>query len=162
MDTPTPAPSSTFSRGQVLSDRFRIERLIAAGGMGEVYEATDLTLQERIALKTVRSEIARDESAIEQFMREVHLARKVTHPNVCRIFDVFFHHPATSDSGEVDPPTAFVTMELLPGETLAQRLDREGRMDPAEALPLIRQMASALDAAHQAGILYCLTEGNCN
>jgi tetratricopeptide (TPR) repeat protein len=115
--------------------------------MGEVYEALDLELREKVALKTVRPQIAQDEWILERFRREVLLARKVTHPNVCRIFDLFHHRDAHS---ELD----FVTMELLEGETLAARLRRGGPMKTDEALPIARQLAVGLEAAHRAGVVH--------
>ncbi|MGE5413523.1 MAG: protein kinase domain-containing protein [Syntrophomonadaceae bacterium] len=139
---PAPRPPA-LSAGTLLSGRFRIVRFIARGGMGEVYEAEDQVLGERVALKTIRSDVADDERSMERFLREVHLSRRVTHPNVCRIFDVFHHESL-----------AFLTMELLPGETLADRIARSGRMTPEEALPLVAAMASALGAAHDAGIIH--------
>jgi tetratricopeptide (TPR) repeat protein/tRNA A-37 threonylcarbamoyl transferase component Bud32 len=139
---PIPKPP-VFSPGALLANRFRIVRFIARGGMGEVYEAEDGVLGERVALKTIRSDVAADERSMERFLREVHLSRSVTHPNVCRIFDVFHHEGVT-----------FLTMELLPGETLADRLKRAGRIAPAEALPLVEQMAGALGAAHEAGVIH--------
>ena len=78
----------TFAEGQLISDRFRIVRFIASGGMGELYEAEDLELHERVALKTILSTTGQDERSVNLFKREVHLARQVTHPNVCRIFDL--------------------------------------------------------------------------
>src|SRR5687767_10536434 len=108
---------STFTPGDVLSGRFRVERFIARGGMGEVYAARDSTLGGEIAVKTIRSEIALHRSAHQRFLREVQLARKVTHPNICRIFDVFQHTP-TGDTTGTPAPISFVTMELLNGETL--------------------------------------------
>jgi serine/threonine protein kinase len=83
------------------------------GWNGEVYEAEDLDLRERVALKTVQPWIAEQPEAIERFKREIQLARKVTHPNVCRIFDLGHHD-------EEDLRTDFMTMELLEGETLSQ------------------------------------------
>jgi TolB-like protein len=115
--------------------------------MGEVYEAEDLELRERVALKTIRPEVAREEQALERFKREIHLARKVTHPGVCRVFDVF--RDRTSE-GE----TIVLSMELLAGETLAERLRRSGRMSTVDVLPLVSQMAAALEAAHEAGIVH--------
>jgi len=115
--------------------------------MGEVYEALDQELREHVALKTVRAEIADDDRAVERLKREILLARKVTHPNVCRIFDVGFHEA----QGARIP---FLTMELLSGETLMGRLRRAGRMQPEEALPIVRQMVAALSAAHAAGIVH--------
>ena len=82
-----------FRVGDVLCERFRVTRFIARGGMGELYEADDRALGERVALKTIRPEIAVDARAHQRFRREVQLARKVTHPNICRIFDLFRHEP---------------------------------------------------------------------
>ncbi|MFY9530819.1 MAG: serine/threonine-protein kinase [Candidatus Acidiferrales bacterium] len=141
------ATSARFSSHQVIASRFRILRFIGQGGMGEVYEAEDLELREHVALKTIRQEIARDEHALERFKREIQLARKVTHPGVCRVFDVF--RDRTSE-GE----TIFLSMELLAGETLAERLKRSGRMSMGEAFPLVCQMAAALGAAHEVGIVH--------
>ena len=138
-----------FHRDQLVAGRFKIIRLIGQGGMGAVYEAEDQELGGRIALKTVRPEATADPRIVERFKQEIYLARKVTHPNVCRIFDLFHHQPSPSER-----PIVFLTMEMLPGETLAQRLRRTGRMQPAEALPLVRHMAAALSAAHQAGIVH--------
>lgn len=139
----------TFSPGELVADRYRIVRFIGQGGMGEVYEADDLELRQRLALKTVRPEIARDQQAIERFKREIRIARKVTHPNVCRIFDLDHHRRAPSGH-----EITFLTMELLPGETLAERLRRTGRMSTVEALPLARQITAGLAAAHAAGIVH--------
>lgn len=151
-DTPpvsAPSPQGlTFGPGQLVADRFRIVRFIASGGMGELYEAEDLELHERVALKTIRPDIAQDAEAIARFKREVFLARQVTHPNICRIFDLFRHQPPGPG-----PAITFVAMELLAGETLADRL-RRGRLTPSEALPIVTQMAAALDAAHQVGVVH--------
>src|SRR5207245_4200576 len=84
---------------------------------------------------------------------EILLARKVTHPNVCRIFDVF-HHRVEPSGGGPETELIFLTMELLRGETLAERLRRFGRMTTAEVLPVARQMVAALEAAHAAGIVH--------
>jgi tetratricopeptide (TPR) repeat protein len=141
-----------LSPGQTLAGRFRVCRFIARGGMGEVYEAEDLELGERVALKTIRPEIASDPRALERFKTEVHLARKVTHSSVCRIFDVFHHREETS--GPARPEVTFLTMELLRGETLAGRLAREGPMPAGEAFRLVEQMAGALEAAHRVGVIH--------
>ena len=136
--SPTHQPHA-FQEGEIAAGRFRITRFIGRGGMGEVYEAEDLELRERVALKTIRAEIASDRSAIERFKREIHLARRVTHTNVCRVFDIF-HQRSDTPPGEV----TFLTMELLSGETLAGRIRRQGRLSTAEARPLVEQMAAAL------------------
>jgi eukaryotic-like serine/threonine-protein kinase len=132
-----------FADGTVLAGRYRIVRFIARGGMGEVYEAEDQELRERVALKTIHPDRVGDQRAVDRFKREIHLARKVTHRNVCRLFDVGFHDTTT-----------FLTMELLQGETLAERIHKAGRFAAADALPIVQQMADALDAAHAAGIVH--------
>ncbi|HEX2642751.1 MAG TPA: serine/threonine-protein kinase, partial [Thermoanaerobaculia bacterium] len=148
---------AAFVPGEVIAGRYEVVRFIARGGMGEVYEVEDRELRERVALKTVRSEVARDTIAIERFKREIQLARKVTHPNVCRIFDVAHHRfegPAGGWTGGEGESLIFLTMELLPGETLADRIRRDGKMAPEAALPIVRQVAEALHAAHQAGVVH--------
>ncbi len=143
-----------FCAGDVLAGRFRIARFIAQGGMGEVYEAEDLELGEAVALKTIRQREGDGDAALELFRREVLLARRVTHPNVCRIFDVFRHRFEPSPGLAGPREVLFLSMELLRGDTLAERLRERGRMSTAEALPVALQMAAALDAAHQAGIVH--------
>jgi tetratricopeptide (TPR) repeat protein/tRNA A-37 threonylcarbamoyl transferase component Bud32 len=136
-----------FAEGTVLAGRFRIVRFVAAGGMGDVYEAEDVELRSRVALKTIQSESIADSRALERFKREIQYAKRVTHPNVCRIYDLGSHRDGAAE-------TFFLTMELIEGRTLAERLRERGPMAPEEALPLISQMASALSAAHQAGIVH--------
>src|SRR6266540_5018459 len=145
------APLGTFRPDDVLSRRFRIVTFLAQGGMGEVYEAEDLELGGRVALKTIRPEIATEPRIIQRFKREIALSRKVTHPNVCRIFDLF-HHRMEWGTGEAE--LSFLAMELLRGETLASRLRAVGRMTSAEALPIVEQMAAGLAAAHRAGVVH--------
>jgi eukaryotic-like serine/threonine-protein kinase len=150
--TGSPVPGSpelrpAFGPGERVANRYVVHRFIARGGMGEVYEAEDLQLHESVALKTVRPEVAADERAVERFKREIQLARKVTHPNVCRIFDLGVHHGGAGD-------VLFLTMELLRGATLSAHLKQGGRMSPEQALPLVRQIAEALSAAHRAGVVH--------
>jgi eukaryotic-like serine/threonine-protein kinase len=146
---PQAAPSQSFSPGELVVERFRIVRFLARGGMGEVYEAEDIELHERVALKSIRNELLHDARALERFKREVHLARQVTHPNICRIYDLF-RQPASSSRG----PLVFVAMELLEGETLAEFLRRQPCMGVQDALPICLQIASGLGAAHAAGVLH--------
>lgn len=140
-----------FLPGQLAADRFRIERFLAEGGMGEVYEALDTLLDERVALKTIRQDILDDNEAEQRFTRESQLARRVSHPNVCRTFDVFHH---VVRSGNYEARVRFLTMELLRGETLAQRLRRDGPMRPDAALPFMKEVAEALRAAHAVGVVH--------
>jgi len=143
------ATAPVLTEGATIAGRYRIVRFLARGGMGEVYEAEDAELRDRVALKTIHPAVALEEGAVERFKREIHLARKVTHPNVCRIFDLGQHVPAPGAE-----PVLFFTMELLEGETLAARLARAGRLPLERALPIVRQCAAALAAAHAAGVIH--------
>ena len=141
------AAQRTFRDGEIVSDRFRIVGFAGNGGMGEVYEALDLELKERVALKTLRPELAFDSVSLTRFRREIQLARRVTHKNVCRIFDGGQHRGAGRD-------IVFLTMEYVEGETLSAYLKQRERLAVGEALPLLRQMAEALAALHDANIIH--------
>ena len=137
-------PAPLFDIDQLIAGRFRIVRFIARGGMGEVYEAEDLALNTRLALKTIRRNLA-GEPGLALFKQEIQSARKVTHPNVCRIYDIAEHG---------DPPVMLLTMELLDGPTLSRQLREHGPFSRREALPLIAQIAAGLQAAHDAGVIH--------
>src|SRR5271168_1161948 len=149
--TGTPV-TAVFQPTQLLAGRFKVIRFVARGGMGEVYEAEDEELNERVAVKTARFENTQTAHEIERFRREIQLARKVTHPNVCRTFDVFRHTETAHDGSSRE--TLFVSMELLSGETLDKFIKREGRLTAATALPIVKQMAAGLSAAHQVGVIH--------
>jgi len=149
-EPPSPVRASVFADGQIVSGRYRIVRFLNRGGMGEVYEAEDQDLKERVALKTLLPAIATDARMIARFKQEIQLSRKISHPNVCNVHDLA-RHPADGSSPDT---TLFLTMEFLPGETLSAKLEREGRMACDAALPLLQQMADALEAAHRAGVIH--------
>ena len=132
--------SSTLEVGAMVAGRFSIVRFIARGGMGAVYEAEDTTLRTRVALKTILPEFAADPNAMERFRREVLLARRISIFNVCRIFELYETFDPRGDR------LAFITMEHLHGETLAERLARTGPLATAELVVLLRQLASDADA----------------
>jgi len=132
-----------FLPGRLLAGRYRIIALLGKGGMGEVYRADDLTLGQPVALKFLPDEAARDEGLLERFKNEVRIARRVSHPNVCRVYDV----------GEVDGHT-FFTMEYVDGEDLASLLRRIGRLPEDKALDIARQLCAGLAAAHAKGVLH--------
>jgi serine/threonine protein kinase/tetratricopeptide (TPR) repeat protein len=152
-DDPDASGAPAFSPGEVISGRFEIIRFLGRGGMGEVYEARDSDLGERVALKTIRAQISGEARSLARFKQEIQLARRVTHPNVCRIFDIERHRVASRPDGASREIT-FLSMELLIGETLAEAIRRHGKFSDAEALPIIRQMAAALAAAHSAGVIH--------
>jgi len=132
-----------FLPGRLVAGRYRIVALLGKGGMGEVYRADDLTLGQAIALKFLPDEAGRDEGLLERFRNEVRIARRVSHPNVCRVYDV----------GDVDGQT-FFTMEYVDGEDLASLLRRIGRLPPDKALDIARQLCAGLAAAHSKGVLH--------
>jgi len=142
------APAGLLTPGQILNGRFVIVRFIAKGGMGEVYEAEDPFLQSvHVALKTILPHMADDPALQQRFEREVLLAREVTHPNLCPIHDIFHCE-------EPPPSFLFLTMKLLPGETLAARLRGSVSISVEEGLAICRQMAAGLLAIHGAGVVH--------
>jgi serine/threonine protein kinase len=151
IDRPSEPVVTRFAAGDKLAGRYRIVRFIARGGMGEVYEAEDEMLGTHIAVKTVAASISDNPLAARRLKQEVNLARRITHPNVCRIFDLGVHHGGAERAG---PGVLFITMELIAGVSLAQRLRDEGPFSPAEALPIVRAMAAAIGAAHRAGVVH--------
>jgi len=159
---PTPRPSSSsrsgshtssvadylvsegrFLPGRLIAGRYRIIALLGKGGMGEVYRADDLTLGQAVAMKFLPEEATSHEGMLERFKNEVRIARRVSHPNVCRVYDV----------GEVDGAT-FFTMEYVDGEDLASLLRRIGRLPPDKAVEIARQICAGLAAAHAKGVLH--------
>ena len=117
--------------------------------MGEVYEAHDCVLNERIALKTVASTVCDSPQAVRRLKAEVHLARRVSHPNVCRIYDLGSHVLGTTDV-----VVSFLTMEFVEGETLGEHLRQRGALSIDRALSFARQLLHGLSAAHRAGFLH--------
>jgi WD40 repeat protein len=143
-----PATPDRFQAGQLIANRFVIVRFIARGGMGEVYEAKDQFLQgASIALKIIRPEIAADAATAARFEQEVLLARRVVHPNLCPIYEIFrCDQPA--------PPFLFLTMKLLQGETLYNRLKESHKPDREEAVEICNQMLAGVAALHAGGIIH--------
>lgn len=132
----------TFFPGEVLAGRYEVIRFLARGGAGEVYEAEDRERGGPVAIKTLHADLT-DANGISWLRREVQAARQIEHPNVCRVFDIVQSERAV-----------FFTMELLPGETLAALLRREGALTERRALPIIRQVVAGLAAAHAAGVVH--------
>src|SRR5262249_9005144 len=110
-----PVGGGRFAPGQILAERYRVVALLCPRGMGEVDRAEDLKLRQGVAIKLLPERLSQDESALERFHSEVRIARQVSHPNVCRVFDI----------GEMDG-TVFLTMEYVDGEDLAPLVRRIG------------------------------------
>lgn len=141
--------STQFRPGTLVGQRYVICQFVARGGMGEVYEALDRELQERVALKTVTATACDSPHAVRRLKAEVQLARRVSHPNVCRIYDFGTHVPHGAA-----PPTCFLTMEFVEGETLGQRVRKNGALPVEQACLIARKLLLGLRAAHDAGVLH--------
>ena len=140
--------AGSFAPGDVVASRYRIVRFIGKGGMGMVYAAEDAEFGgELVALKTVIATEEGEERALARFKREIQLARRVAHPNVCRIFDVGYH---VTGSGR----TVFVTMQYIEGKTLARLIREKGRFAENEALPIVQDVAAGLAATHDEGLIH--------
>jgi hypothetical protein len=142
LDTPA-LDQGRFIPGQILAERYRIVALLGQGGMGEVYRAEDLRLTQTVAMKFLPVALSQDGAALSRFHREVRLARQVSHPNVCRVFDI----------GE-NNGLPFLTMEYVDGEDLSSLLKRIGRLPQDKAIEISRQLCAGLAAAHEAGVLH--------
>ncbi|HEV8629021.1 MAG TPA: protein kinase [Thermoanaerobaculia bacterium] len=129
--------------GASILDRFRLLRGLGEGGMGKVFRARDERLEEDVVIKVIRPELAYQAEALERFKREIRLARRITHPNVVRIFDFW-------EAG----PLKFVTMEFLEGSNLRVEVMRRGPLPVPVALRLMDELLQALAAAHQVGIVH--------
>jgi len=143
---PTPRshlPYAQFAPGSVIAGRYRIVSILGAGGMGEVYRADDLKLGQQVALKFLPAALAKDAAQLDLLHEEVRLGRQVSHPNVCRIYDI----------GEWEQ-AHFVAMEYVDGEDLARLLQRIGRLAHDKAVEIARGLAAGLAAAHAKGILH--------
>ncbi|MBN2447462.1 MAG: serine/threonine protein kinase [Phycisphaerae bacterium] len=132
-----------FEAGTLIADRYRIISRLGQGGMGEVYRAHDLTLDQPIAMKFLLAEIAHEPVWLQRFLNEVRVARQIAHPNVCRVYDV---GQAGSDY--------FISMEYVDGEDLATLLRRIGRLPSDKALDIAHQLCGGLAAAHAKGVLH--------
>jgi len=132
-----------FLPGTTVAGRYRVVGLLGSGGMGEVYRADDLKLGQQVALKFLPRQMVDGDASVQRLFDEVRMARKVSHPNVCRVFDV----------GETDGQH-YVSMEYVDGEDLSSLLRRIGRLPEAKAVEISRQLCAALAAAHDEGVLH--------
>src|SRR5512141_2718805 len=127
--------------GRTIS-HYKITSKLGVGGMGVVYEAEDTVLGRHVALKFLPPELAQDEPSLQRFQREARAASALNHPNICTVHAIDQHESEH-----------FIVMELLEGETLAQRL-RRGPMEVGEVLSITLQLVDALESAHAKGIIH--------
>src|SRR3954463_1353047 len=132
-----------FGPGAIFDNRYRVLGLLGRGGMGEVYRADDLRLGQEVALKVLAASLSADPGRLAQFHNEVRTARQVSHPNVCRVYDI----------GEIDGQL-FITMEYVDGEDLSVLLRRIGRLPEDKGIDIARQVCAGLAAAHERGVLH--------
>lgn len=132
-----------FAPGELLGGRYRIVAILGKGGMGEVYRADDLSLDQPVALKFLPDAVTHNEQALERFRNEVRIARQVSHPNVCRVYDL----------GQMEG-LYFLSMEYIDGEDLGSLLRRIGRLPGDKAIEIARKLCAGLAAAHEKGVLH--------
>jgi serine/threonine protein kinase len=137
------AATFEISRGDLFANRYEIIETLGQGGMGKVYKAYDRKIGEVLALKLIRPEISVNDKAIERFKNELKIARKITHRNICRMFDLgeqdYFH---------------YITMEYVAGEDLKRFIRRAGTLSPGKAIHVAKQVGEGLAEAHRLGVVH--------
>ena len=136
-------PTKELSIGSTFAGRYQIIEEIGRGGMGRVYKALDKDVEEKVALKLLNPEIAADEKIIKRFRNELKFARKITHKNVCRMFDL------NEEEG-----TPYITMEYVPGEDLKSSVRRMGQLTIGKAVSVAKQICEGLAEAHRLGVVH--------
>src|SRR5688500_14824577 len=132
--------------------RFDIQRLIARGGMGEVYVARDSVLGRDLALKLLRQDVTWDANRLERFVQEARAASALNHPHLISIYDIGESAPKR-DGVAQGPPVLYIAMELVAGETLRKAIESK-RLDATRAIAYLLQVVDALGAAHPAGVIH--------
>jgi len=136
-------PKEELTTGSTFAERYQIIEELGKGGMGRVYKAHDTKIKEKIALKLIKPEIAKDKKTIERFSNELRLARKVRHKNVCGMFDI----------GE-EKGTHYITMEFVPGEDLRSLIRRIGQLPIGKSIAIAKQICEGLAEAHRLGVVH--------
>ena len=137
-------PSSTSLVGLVLADKYVIQRLIARGGMGEVYLGEHKGIGQKVAVKILSRHFKGDETVVRRFVNEARSYGRVTHPNAVKIYDL----------SQLDDGTLYLVMEYIDGETLTQHVERRGGLDNEHVIHLAIQLSDVLLAAHAQGVVH--------
>jgi len=137
------SPVNELTTGSTFAGRYQVIEELGHGGMGRVYKVFDTDIKERVALKLLRPEIALDKETVERFSNELKLARKISHRNVCRMFDL-------GKAGS----TTFITMEFVPGEDLKGLIRKMGQLGAGRAVSIAKQVSEGLAEAHHLGIIH--------
>ena len=136
-------PSGELTRGTVFAGRFEVIEELGKGGMGVVYRVFDKKVEEEVALKLLNPEVSADKTTIERFRSELKLARKISHKNVCRMYDL-------NEEGN----TQYITMEYVPGEDLKSSILRIGHLSVGKAVSVAKQVCEGLEEAHRLGVVH--------
>ncbi len=130
--------------GATLDGRYRIEEKIGEGGMGVVFRARHIVIEKPVAIKVLKPEVARDQNVVRRFVQEAKAASRIGHPNIVDV----------TDFGSTPDGTTYSVMEYVSGTTLSDEIRREGRLYVTRVVPIVRQLARALGAAHEKGIVH--------
>ena len=141
---PPPVLERSELVGGVIGDKYAIKGILGEGGMGVVYEAEHMAMGRIVAIKVLHPENAQKREAVSRLQHEAKVTGNLGHPNICEIYDM----------GRLDDGSPYVVMERLRGETLAQRIKRDGKVDPGPVVEIAMQVLSALGAAHASGIIH--------
>jgi len=136
-------PALGLTAGSTFAGRYKIIEELGKGGMGTVYKALDTRINEEVAIKLIRSEIAADEKTLERFSNELKLARKISHKNVCRMYHL-----------DKEEDTSYISMEYLEGEDLKDLIQKKERLTPEEAIRIAKQVCEGLAEAHRLGVVH--------
>ncbi|MCK4556879.1 MAG: protein kinase, partial [Candidatus Aminicenantes bacterium] len=136
-------PSADLARGTVFAGRFEVIEELGKGGMGVVYRVFDKKVEEEVALKLLNPGVSSDKTTIERFRSELKLARKISHKNVCRMYDL-----------NEERDTQYITMEYVPGEDLKNSILRMGHLNVGKAVSVAKQVCEGLEEAHRLGVVH--------
>jgi len=136
-------PREELSTGATFADRYQIIEELGKGGMGKVYKAHDTEIKEKVALKLIKPEIAADKETIERFQHELKFARKISHRNVCRMYDL------NKEEGSY-----YITMEYVEGEDLKSMIRMTKRLSVGTAIDIAKQVCEGLSEAHRLGVVH--------
>jgi serine/threonine-protein kinase len=142
--SPSPSSEDPFAIGAVVDDRYRIEAVLGTGGMGRVYRAEHTKIGKSVAIKVLHADLTRNREASQRFRREAIASGRLDHPNIVGV----------SDFGELDSGAFYLVMEVLEGESLGDRLARDGRLHWVEALDIMRGVLYGLRHAHERGVVH--------
>ena len=141
--TKTLTPVKELTRGTTFADRYEIIEQLGRGGMGKVYRVYDTKIEDEVAIKILKPDIATDKKTIERFRNELKFARKISHRNVCKMYDL-------NEEGD----TRFITMEYVPGEDLKSFIRRSGQLGVGKSLSIAKQICEGLAEAHRLGVIH--------